>query len=326
MEAPGEGEVEVEEASELKSHGNAAYSRNDVEEAVRLWNLAIRKHVQELSDGKPCDEEATTLERSIYLNLAQGYLKLGDGERALRACKVVLFTDQENDKARFRAAEACLQLGRSQEAEQWLSKLDLPEASKMLQRIRWKSRAEAAKDSKQDAAARKKLAEKMSAGLSGFSEDKPPPVPQETVGMTDLDTVSNMTDISAEVAQAAKNRLARMEAAAEGEQPLPEPTYTDFESFRAKAQQVRSTRRPPREAGNKVRHLSALCGLTGCARVIQGTWRTSPPPCEKSCRTYRMRRLQRRSQKQVKMAMQKWMRWTEKKRAKHHADIDLNSR
>lgn len=23
------------------------------------------------------------------------------------------------------------------------------------------------------------------------------------------------------------------------------------------------------------------------ARVIQGTWRTSPPPCEKSCRTYR---------------------------------------
>lgn len=57
-----------------------------------------------------------------------------------------------------------------------------------------------------------------------------------------------------------------------------------------------------------------------------------------------MRRLQRRSQKQVKMArtlgfpkfligcgelleaMQKWMRWTEKKRAKHHADIDLNSR
>eukprot|EP00913_Durusdinium_trenchii_P011785 g11069.t1 len=265
LAAPGEGEVEVEEASELKSHGNAAYSRNDVEEAVRLWNLAIRKHVQELSDGKPCDEEATTLERSIYLNLAQGYLKLGDGERALRACKVVLFTDQENDKARFRAAEACLQLGRSQEAEQWLSKLDLPEASKMLQRIRWKSRAEAAKDSKQDAAARKKLAEKMSAGLSGFSEDKPPPVPQETVGMTawlkgschsmkqaltqgflvqesaprapmaDLDTVSNMTDISAEVAQAAKNRLARMEAAAEGEQPLPEPTYTDFESFRAKA-------------------------------------------------------------------------------------------
>lgn len=238
MEAPGEGEVEVEEASELKSHGNAAYSRNDVEEAVRLWNLAIRKHVQELSDGKPCDEEATTLERSIYLNLVQGYLKLGDGERALRACKVVLFTDQENDKARFRAAEACLQLGRSQEAEQWLSNLDLPEASKMLQRIRWKSRAEAAKDSKQDAAARKKLAEKMSAGLSGFSEDKPPPVPQESAPrapMADLDTVSNMTDISAEVAQAAKNRLARMEAAAEGEQPLPEPTYTDFESFRAKA-------------------------------------------------------------------------------------------
>lgn len=234
---PGEDGAETEEAAELKKQGNAAYAQNDIEEAVRLWNRAIRKHVQELSDGKSCDEEATMLEKSIYLNLAQGYLKLGDGERALRACKVVLYTDQQNAKARYRAAEACAQLERFDEAEQLLSQLELPEASKLLQRIQAKRQAQAAKDSKQEAAARKKLAAKMSAGLAGFSEDKPEPVPQEALRapMADLGTVSNMTDVSVEAAEAAKNRLARLEAAAAGERPLPEPTYTDFESFRAKA-------------------------------------------------------------------------------------------
>lgn len=86
-------------AADLKAQGNAAYGRGEVEEALRLWNLAIRAHVQvvatysiavgcqELSDGKACSEESSQLERAIYLNLAQGYLKLQDGERALRACK-----------------------------------------------------------------------------------------------------------------------------------------------------------------------------------------------------------------------------------------------
>lgn len=238
MKVPGEDGAETEEAAELKKQGNAAYAQNDIEEAVRLWNRAIRKHVQELSDGKSCDQEATVLEKSIYLNLAQGYLKLGDGERALRACKVVLYTEQQNAKARYRAAEACAQLERFDEAEQLLSQLELPEASKLLQRIRAKRQAQAAKDSKQEAAARKKLAAKMSAGLAGFSEDKPEPVPQEKAlraPMADLGTVSNMTDVSVDAAEAAKNRLARLEAAAAGERPLPEPTYTDFESFRAKA-------------------------------------------------------------------------------------------
>ena len=229
---------ETEEAAQLKSQGNAAYQRNDIEEAVRLWNQAIRKHVQELQDGKSCSEEAADLERSIYLNLAQGYLKLGDSERALRACKVVLYTDQQNAKARYRAAEACAQLGRFDEAEQLLSKLELPEASRLLQRVQAKSRTQAIKNGKLEAAARKKLAEKMSAGLAGFSEDKPEPVPQDQAlraPMADLGTVSSMTDISMEAAQAAQSRFARLEAAAAGERPLPEPTYTDFESFRAKA-------------------------------------------------------------------------------------------
>eukprot|EP00438_Fugacium_kawagutii_P001396 Skav209314 [mRNA] locus=scaffold994:505113:506099:+ [translate_table: standard] len=236
MEMPDEHEEGT--ATELKRRGNAAYAQQEVEEAVRLWNLAIRKHVQELSDGKSCNEEATLLEQSIYLNLAQGYLKLSDGERALRACKVVLYTDQQNAKARYRAAEACVQLNRFEEAEQLLSQLEAPEASKLLQRLQAKRRAQAARDSKQEAAASKKLAAKMSAGLAGFSEDKPEPVPEDKVPrapMADLGTVSSMTDVSTEAAQAAQSRLARLEASAAGEKPLPEPSSTDFESFRAKA-------------------------------------------------------------------------------------------
>ncbi|CAJ1385774.1 unnamed protein product [Effrenium voratum] len=226
------------EAAELKSRGNAAYAQGYIEEAVRLWNRAIRRHVQELSDGKSCDEEAMVLERSIYLNLAQGYLKLGDAERALRACKVVLFGEAKNPKARYRAAEACAQLGRFDEAEQLLGALDPSEASRLLQRVKAEQRRQAVESRKQEAAASKKLAERMSVGLSGFSEEKPEPVPEEQrprAPMADLDTVSNMTDVSSQAAQAAKARLARMEAASSGEPPLPEPTYTDFESFRAKA-------------------------------------------------------------------------------------------
>ncbi|CAE7423159.1 KIN10 [Symbiodinium sp. CCMP2456] len=231
----------ADEAAELKQQGNSAYGRGEVEEAVRLWNLAIRRHVQELEAGKAFDEESTTLERSIYLNLAQGYLKLGDAEKALRACKVVLFADPASAKARFRAAEATLRLHRYEEARTLLEPLldpPLPEAVRLLQKVQAEEKAQALRAKREDAEAQKLLAQRMSAGLSGFAENKPDPVveaemPSRMPPMADLDTVSHMTDISAEAAQAARARQARLEAD-EGPAP-PDATFTDFDAFRSKA-------------------------------------------------------------------------------------------
>eukprot|EP00439_Symbiodinium_sp_Y106_P035874 s2485_g4.t1 len=241
--AEGEG-VDVDpaaEAAELKQQGNSAYGRGEVEEAVRLWNLAIRRHVQELEAGKAFGEESTTLERSIYLNLAQGYLKLGDAEKALRACKVVLFADPTSAKARFRAAEATLRLQRYEEARTLLQPLldpPVPEAARLLQKVQAEEKAQALRAKREDAEAQKLLAQRMSAGLSGFAEQKPDPVveveaPSRMPPMADLDTVSHMTDISAEAAQAARARQARLKAD-EGPAP-PDATFTDFDAFRAKA-------------------------------------------------------------------------------------------
>ncbi|CAE8713511.1 unnamed protein product, partial [Polarella glacialis] len=78
-------------AAELKARGNEAYGRGDCEASVAFWNQAIRRHVSEMQEGSSClGKDSQNLERSIYLNLAQGYLKLGDPGKALRACQVVL--------------------------------------------------------------------------------------------------------------------------------------------------------------------------------------------------------------------------------------------
>eukprot|EP00440_Ansanella_granifera_P015457 gb/GFBE01016803.1/.p1 GENE.gb/GFBE01016803.1/~~gb/GFBE01016803.1/.p1 ORF type:complete len:352 (+),score=100.66 gb/GFBE01016803.1/:1-1056(+) len=230
-------------AAELKAHGNEAYSRGDCQAAVDLWNRAIRQHVEamKLGEGPSClSEESRQLERSIYLNLAQGYLKLDDAGKALRACQVVMHDHPGEAKAIFRAAEACLKLKRFEEGEKLLRPLleaepPMPEAVKLRLRLR--------AGKKEEADAAKKLAKRMSAGTSGFSDDKPPPAAAAQPSragipsppMADLGTVTNGTDVAAEAAQAALRREQRMAAAASGETPLPVPAVNDLESFMAKA-------------------------------------------------------------------------------------------
>jgi len=234
-----EEKAETLQAAQLKSMGNEAYSRGDVEAAVGFWNQAIRQHVEGMKtgEGPSClSQESRDLERSIYLNLAQGYLKLKDGAKALRACQVVMHEHPEDPKARFRTAEACLLLKRYEEAEKILKVLleaepPLPEAVKLKQRIQAAKRLEVAE--------RKKVAQKMSAGIAGLSDEKPSPV--ETgyehlprPAFADLDTVSANTDIADAAAKAARKREQRL-AAAQNESPLPVPAVNDLESFMAKA-------------------------------------------------------------------------------------------
>eukprot|EP00930_Biecheleria_cincta_P084172 TRINITY_DN73660_c0_g1_i1.p1 TRINITY_DN73660_c0_g1~~TRINITY_DN73660_c0_g1_i1.p1 ORF type:complete len:335 (+),score=97.69 TRINITY_DN73660_c0_g1_i1:93-1097(+) len=232
--------IDTYDAAELKLKGNEAYTQGDLQAAVDLWNQAIRRHVDAMKAGigPSCLSEASRqLERSLYLNLAQGYLKLGDPAKALRACQVVIHENKEDSKARFRAAEACLQLKRFEEAEKTLSmsggeEPPPPEVVKLRQRIRAARKAEA------DEA--KKIAKRMAAGASGFSDDKPAPVEKKASSgpghtMANLDTVAIGTDLAALAAEAAQAREKRMAAAAAEGGPPPVPAVHDTESFMAKA-------------------------------------------------------------------------------------------
>jgi len=233
-------ESDTYDAARLKIKGNEAYSQGDLHASVDLWNQAIRRHVDAMKAGigPSClSDESRQLERSLYLNLAQGYLKLGEPAKALRACQVVIHENKDDSKARFRAAEACLQLKRFDEAEKTLSMFGgeeppLPEVVKLRQRIRAARKAEA-----DDA---KKVAKRMVAGASGFSDDKPAPVENKGSrgsehAMANLDIVAIGTDLAALAAEAAQAREKRMAAAAAGGDALPVPAVHDTESFMAKA-------------------------------------------------------------------------------------------
>jgi len=230
-------------AADLKALGNEAYQKQDVQTAVDLWNKALRKHVDEMQNDEglsPLSPECQALERSLYLNLAQGYLKLGEPGKALRACQVVLMDNKTDPKACYRAAEACLALNKEDEAETCLNRLleadpAHTEAKRLLQKMKAQQRVEKQKQ--------KDVAKKMCAGASGFAEDRPVAAPAiRDSAAHRLATIENMANgpalaqglaLGDMAAKAAQDREKRMAAQAEG--PLPEPSVMDFDAFRAKA-------------------------------------------------------------------------------------------
>jgi len=219
-------------AAELKACGNEAYQRGELTVAVDFWNRAIQAHVAGMTDaGLPAfSQESTNLERSIYLNLAQGYLKLGDHVKAFRACQVVLQEDPCNIKARYRAAESCFGLRRLDDASKLLFAMlqvdpSHGEAARLLQRVKATKR--------QDAKKEQELAKRMSAGASGFSDGRPEVRPKPLAHLHGLGEalVGYGTETAELAARAAVEREARLAA---GPAP-PEPKVLDFDSFREKA-------------------------------------------------------------------------------------------
>eukprot|EP00929_Paragymnodinium_shiwhaense_P066603 TRINITY_DN33412_c0_g1_i3.p1 TRINITY_DN33412_c0_g1~~TRINITY_DN33412_c0_g1_i3.p1 ORF type:complete len:125 (+),score=42.04 TRINITY_DN33412_c0_g1_i3:211-585(+) len=98
----------------------------------------------------PLSPESMALERSLYLNLAQGYLKLEEPDKALRACQVVLSENKTDAKAVYRAAEALWALERQAEAvgvlESFLQlEADNVDAKRLLLKIKTAQKAEAKK-------------------------------------------------------------------------------------------------------------------------------------------------------------------------------------
>lgn len=224
-------------AAELKAEGNAAYRRQDVQAAVDLWNAALREHVEGLGRGggagpPPLSEESRALELSLYLNLAQGYLKLGDPGKALRACQVAAGEDPGNAKAHFRAAEACLALARPSEAERWLAPVaeaqgSGSEAAALLRRVRAGRAAEAKRE--------REVARRMATGALGFSEGREAPAdlggPVAGSLLQDPASMACGAHVAEAAARAAQAREARLHAAPD---PLPEPRVDDLDAFRAK--------------------------------------------------------------------------------------------
>eukprot|EP00927_Polykrikos_kofoidii_P072236 TRINITY_DN68378_c0_g1_i1.p1 TRINITY_DN68378_c0_g1~~TRINITY_DN68378_c0_g1_i1.p1 ORF type:complete len:426 (+),score=80.47 TRINITY_DN68378_c0_g1_i1:98-1375(+) len=232
---------------ELKELGNAAYSQRDMREAVDLWSKALRQHVARMEHGdvpghSVFSEATRTFERSLYLNLAQGYLKLGEPDKTLRACQVVMAENRADVKACYRAAEACLALRRFDEAEKCLAPLlksdsDHTEANRLLTKVKAERRALVKKE--------QKISQRMCAGMTGFSEDRKtrdnavPATSKRDLGhLHNMDPTSMAMglDIGEAAARAACLRQDRLasKAAADREGELPVPTVYDFDSFRSK--------------------------------------------------------------------------------------------
>lgn len=168
--------------AELKQLGNGAYANGDVTSAVDFWNQALKLHVASMRPGKPLttvspwSDESRLLEKSLYLNLAQGHLRLEQPEKALRACYVVMHEHPDDLKAKYRAAEACLSLRRFDEAVKRLCEIrDAPDCEPNttagVQRLLQRAQA----GQRQEVQRQRAVAKKMCAAASVFSEDRPPP-------------------------------------------------------------------------------------------------------------------------------------------------------
>lgn len=238
--APGD-EGRTLSAEELKALGNEAYQAKDVARAVEIWNQALRRYVEEMDlatgpdAAKALGPDSRLLEQSLYLNLAQGNLKLGEPQRALRACMVVIHDSPTNVKALYRAAEACLALLQFDKATEFLSKLlevddAHVEGRKLLQRVDVSKRAEAKKQ--------RNAAKKMLAGAGGFSEGRGTEGNANSslqaqllakMDQLDAENISAGLDIAEAAARAARER-----ENARNVEKLPEPSVTDLDAFHAK--------------------------------------------------------------------------------------------
>lgn len=231
-------------AADLKACGNEAYQRQEFDAAVGYWNKALRQFVEEMAPGaagsSSLDPSRRDLERSLYLNLAQGYLKLGEPDRTLRACVLVLQDDAANDKALFRAAEACLALKHREKAAEWISKLLAvdpahTEAKRLLQRIEAERREEARKQKSAAQAA----ARRMLGACDGLSDDRAsssksilPDSVTDTLRHMEAESLCKNVDIATAAAHAARQREANIQARTA--EKLPEPATVDLDAFRAK--------------------------------------------------------------------------------------------
>ncbi|CAD7944063.1 unnamed protein product [Amoebophrya sp. A120] len=106
-----QGHALLDAALVKKGEGNELYKNHEFKAANQKWTEAL-KDVLQAGQFILLPRSATELETALYLNLAQGHLKLSEWKQAEKALFIVLREDKSNAKAWFRLGEA--QLGMEQ--------------------------------------------------------------------------------------------------------------------------------------------------------------------------------------------------------------------
>uniref|UniRef100_A0A1I8A962 TPR_REGION domain-containing protein n=1 Tax=Steinernema glaseri TaxID=37863 RepID=A0A1I8A962_9BILA len=111
----------------LRLQGNDLFKAGKFEEATIKYREALGRVDVLLLREKPGDPEWHELDKkniSLYLNLSQCYLNLGEFYDAVRTASEVLKRDASNEKALFRRAKAYIGTWELNEAEDDLNKLE----------------------------------------------------------------------------------------------------------------------------------------------------------------------------------------------------------
>eukprot|EP00397_Hematodinium_sp_SG-2012_P053653 GEMP01064203.1.p1 GENE.GEMP01064203.1~~GEMP01064203.1.p1 ORF type:complete len:364 (+),score=141.82 GEMP01064203.1:85-1176(+) len=178
---------------ERKQSGNAAFGAGNVRDAVDHWTAALKLLMKNKCSSMP------EVERTLYLNLALGHLKLHEPRKALRATQCVLHGDPLVPKALYRATEACMQLEDYSRAEIYLNPLEACDST-LHAALKRKLHVER----KQAADAQRTVQKRMFRATEGISEEKPPPGAGNTNEAAMPTSCAMLYGLSTEVAEKAK--------------------------------------------------------------------------------------------------------------------------
>lgn len=173
----------AEEAKEkAKDKGNEEYAKGNFEAAVKAWTRSLQsvKYILDKNFYEHNQEqlqEVFAMDLRLCLNLAQGYLKLGQWSKAVEMADKALEREPRHPKALYRKASALMQLLSFREAEGVVEALlqvdpSNAEGRRMLAEVR----RSAEKGQKRE----RKMAEKMFASPGVERDPRTPPTQLES--------------------------------------------------------------------------------------------------------------------------------------------------
>jgi len=163
------GEDPEESKANALDKGKREYSAGNHEAAVKAWNVSM-KSVRYILDknlykDKPEQlQEVHDMELKLNVNLAQGYLKTGEFNKAIESADKALARDPANAKALYRKASAHMSLLNFAEAEEVLSTLLEAEPANAAAKALL---AEAQRSAKVSERRAKQMSRKMFEGMAG---------------------------------------------------------------------------------------------------------------------------------------------------------------
>ncbi|KAK6733159.1 hypothetical protein RB195_017117 [Necator americanus] len=119
-------EEKLQSVETLRLQGNQLFSQKKYDEAIDKYREALGRLDTLLLREKPGEPEWEELDRknvSLYSNLSQCYLNVGNMYEAAETASEVLSRDPDNEKALYRRARARIGCWQLDEAEQDLKKL-----------------------------------------------------------------------------------------------------------------------------------------------------------------------------------------------------------